>query len=65
MLGDAVRHDACGFAARHDRVISDDCSRLYFVGHNYDVAGGLRNIAQDARLAARVIAGELNGTGRR
>jgi len=65
MLGDAVRRDACGFAARHDRVISDDCSRLYFVGHNYDVAGGLRNIAQDARLAARVIARELNGTGRR
>jgi indole-3-pyruvate monooxygenase len=65
MLGDAVTHDECGFAARHERVISDDCSRLYFVGHNYDVAGGLRNIAQDARLAARVIARELNGTGRR
>ena len=64
MLGDAVRQDTCGFGARHDRVISVDCPRLYFVGHNYDVAGGLRNIAQDARIAARIIAGELRGTAR-
>lgn len=65
MLDGSVRRDQCGFAVRHHRVISSDCQRLYFVGHNYDVAGGLRNIAQDARLASRLIAAELGGTGRR
>jgi NADPH-dependent 2,4-dienoyl-CoA reductase/sulfur reductase-like enzyme len=55
-LGSLVRLDECGFAARRRRVISADQPDLYFVGHNYDMRGGLRNIAQDARLAARLIA---------
>jgi cation diffusion facilitator CzcD-associated flavoprotein CzcO len=55
-LDGLIRVDECGFAARHDRVVSDDQPDLYFVGHNYDTRGGLRNIAQDARLAARRIA---------
>ena len=54
-LGDLIRLDECGFAARRKRVISVDQPGLYFVGHNYDVRGGLRNIGQDARLAAKLI----------
>ena len=54
-LGNLVRLDECGFAVRRRRVISADQPGLYFVGHNYDVRGGLRNIAQDARLAAREV----------
>jgi hypothetical protein len=46
-------------------VMSVDRPDLYFVGHNYGPAGGLRNIARDARLAARLIADRLRGTGRR
>ena len=56
-LGNLVRLDECGFAARRRRVVSVDQPDLYFVGHNYDVRGGLRNIALDARRAARLIAG--------
>lgn len=56
ILGDVIRLDPCGFAARRQRVVSTDWPNLYFVGHNYDAAGGLRNIAQDARRAARFIA---------
>ena len=56
-LGDLIRLDDCGFAARRHRVVSEDQPGLYFVGHNYDTRGGLRNIAQDARLTARLIAG--------
>lgn len=56
VLGDLVRLDECGFAARRQRVVSVDQPGLYFVGHNYDVRGGLRNIALDARSAARMIA---------
>jgi NADPH-dependent 2,4-dienoyl-CoA reductase/sulfur reductase-like enzyme len=55
-LGRLVRLDACGFASRRNRVVSVDQPGLYFVGHNYDTRGGLRNIGQDARLAARLIA---------
>jgi hypothetical protein len=55
-LGNRVRLDGCGFAARTGRVVSVDQPGLYFVGHNYDSRGGLRNIAQDARLAASLIA---------
>ena len=51
-----VETDSCGFAARHDRVVSADQPALYFVGHNYDTRGGLRNIGEDARLAASRIA---------
>jgi hypothetical protein len=50
-----VRTDARGFAVRTDRVTSADQPRLFFVGHNYDVTGGLRNIARDATLAARKV----------
>lgn len=59
ILGDLVHVDDCGFAARHSRVVSADQPNLYFVGHNYDVRGGLRNIALDARGAARMIANRL------
>jgi len=52
-LRDQVRTDACGFAARHDRVVSSDQPNLYFVGHNYDTRGGLRNIGQDAVAVAK------------
>jgi cation diffusion facilitator CzcD-associated flavoprotein CzcO len=51
-----LRVDEKGFALRNDRVQSADFSDLFFVGHNYDATGGLRNIAQDAPLAARAIA---------
>ena len=54
-IGDQVRLDKCGFALRHNRVVSQDQPDLYFVGHNYDVRGGLRNIALDARRVARII----------
>jgi len=63
-MGDAVTRDRCGFAARRDRVVSVDLPGLYFVGHNYDVAGGLRNIGQDARITAEFIARQLRDTGR-
>jgi putative flavoprotein involved in K+ transport len=56
VLGTLVRLDDCGFGLRRQRVISADQPDLYFVGHNYDTRGGLRNIAHDARLAARIVA---------
>lgn len=59
-LGDLIRTDDCGFATRHTRVVSRDQPDLYFVGHNYDTRGGLRNIAQDARLAAKLVARSLS-----
>jgi putative flavoprotein involved in K+ transport len=55
MLGDLVRVDECGFAVRRGRVVSADQPDLYFVGHNYDVRGGLRNIALDARRVGRMV----------
>lgn len=51
-----IRTDPCGFAVRRGRVASADQRGLYFVGHNYDARGGLRNIAHDARLASKLIA---------
>jgi cation diffusion facilitator CzcD-associated flavoprotein CzcO len=54
-LRDQVHVDDCGFAARHRRVISSDQPNLYFVGHNYDTRGGLRNIAQDARRVGKML----------
>jgi len=63
MLDESITRDRCGFGARRDRVASVDRPGLYFVGHNYDVAGGLRNIAEDARIAARFIARDLRGSG--
>jgi putative flavoprotein involved in K+ transport len=56
LLEGRIRLDACGFASRRNRVASRDQPDLYFVGHNYDARGGLRNIAQDAGLAAKMIA---------
>ena len=56
MLGDLIRIDGCGFAVRTGRVASADQPNLYFVGHNYDTRGALRNIAQDARLVGRLVA---------
>jgi cation diffusion facilitator CzcD-associated flavoprotein CzcO len=61
MLGDLVRLDDCGFAARRGRVVSLDQPGLYFVGHNYDPRGGLRNIAQDAKIVARLISARPSG----
>jgi cation diffusion facilitator CzcD-associated flavoprotein CzcO len=49
-LNGSVRADARGFALRTDRVHSADQPDLYFIGHNYDASGGLRNIARDAPL---------------
>jgi NAD(P)H-nitrite reductase large subunit len=51
-LGSLVTRDSCGFARRRDRVFSLDQPDLYFVGHTYDVRGGLYNIGHDARTAA-------------
>lgn len=51
-----VQLDDRGFARRSDRVTSADQPNLFFVGHNYDAAGGLYNIARDARLVGRAIA---------
>jgi cation diffusion facilitator CzcD-associated flavoprotein CzcO len=60
-LRDVVRVDARGFALRTGRVNSADCPSLFFVGHNYDATGGLRNIARDAPVAAQHIADTANG----
>lgn len=54
-LGALVRTDAKGFALRSDRVTSVDQPSLWFVGHNYDAAGGIANIRRDAALAADAI----------
>ena len=54
-LGDLVSRDAKGFAIRTDRVTSADQRRLWFVGHNYDITGGLANIAHDAPLVGKAI----------
>jgi cation diffusion facilitator CzcD-associated flavoprotein CzcO len=59
LLDGLVQRDDRGFARRTDRVTSADQSKLFFVGHTYDAAGGLFNIGRDARLAARVIAERL------
>ena len=56
VLDSLIRTDGCGFALRHGRVVSADQPDLYFVGHNYDIRGALRNIAQDARLVGKLIA---------
>lgn len=55
-LGELVRRDAQGFAIRSDRVTSADQPHLYFVGHNYDVTGGLANIRVDAGIVADRVA---------
>jgi glycine/D-amino acid oxidase-like deaminating enzyme len=60
-LEGVVRTDSRGFALRTDRVTSSDQARLLFVGHNYDVTGGLRNIWRDAPLAAQRAIDMLRG----
>ncbi|MEX2281515.1 MAG: NAD(P)/FAD-dependent oxidoreductase [Gemmatimonadota bacterium] len=55
-LGSLVSTDARGFALRRDRVRSAQHDSLWFVGHNYDSTGGLRNINTDSRLVSRQIA---------
>ena len=62
LLGSHARLDACGFALRRDRVTSATEPDLYFVGHNYDLRGALRNIALDGPLAARRIASGLRSS---
>jgi cation diffusion facilitator CzcD-associated flavoprotein CzcO len=64
LLGDAIRLDDCGFALRSDRVASPDQPDLYFVGHTYDLRGGLFNIGRDARRAARRIIARRRETSR-
>jgi cation diffusion facilitator CzcD-associated flavoprotein CzcO len=64
MMRDLIRLDECGFARRRDRVVSVDQPDLYFVGHNYDIRGGLLNIGRDARLAAGKITAMLRDTSR-
>jgi Pyridine nucleotide-disulphide oxidoreductase len=59
LLGSAVRTDGCGFALRDGLVVSADAASLCFVGHNYDLRGGLLNIGRDARLAVRHIVSTL------
>jgi putative flavoprotein involved in K+ transport len=54
-LNGDVRRDACGFGRRIDAVTSADQPNLYYVGHNYDLRGGIFNIGKDARRAAKNI----------
>jgi cation diffusion facilitator CzcD-associated flavoprotein CzcO len=62
-LRDQVHVDDCGFAARHHRVVSSDQPDLYFVGHNYDTRGGLRNIADDARRVGKLLNRQFTSSG--
>ena len=52
-----VHVDERGFAMRTDRVRSADQPDLYFIGHNYDSAGGLYNIGLDAPVIAGMVRG--------
>jgi cation diffusion facilitator CzcD-associated flavoprotein CzcO len=52
MLRGLIHLDDCGFPMRRHKVVSVDQPSLYFVGHNYDIRGGLFNIGRDAQLAA-------------
>ena len=64
MMRNLIRLDPCGFALRRDKVVSVDRPDLYFVGHNYDIRGGLLNISRDARLAAERITSTLRDRSR-
>ena len=64
MLRDVARLDGCGFGLRRDRVVAVDQPDLYFVGHNYDLRGGLFNIGRDAPLVARRITSARRETSR-
>jgi cation diffusion facilitator CzcD-associated flavoprotein CzcO len=63
-LRDLIRLDDCGFALRRNKVVSVDQPGLYFVGHNYDIRGGLFNIGRDGRLAAGWIKAAMHGRSR-
>ena len=52
-----VHVDERGFASRTDRVRSADQPDLYFIGHNYDAAGGIYNIGLDAPVIAAMVRG--------
>jgi hypothetical protein len=54
-LNGLITIDDCGFARRRGRVRSAEHSDLFFVGHNYDLRGALRNISRDASTVARAI----------
>ena len=54
-LNGIITTDECGFARRRGRVQSAEHPDLFFVGHNYDLRGALRNISLDANAAARAI----------
>jgi thioredoxin reductase len=56
VLRGSIRLDERGFARRTDRVTSADHEGLFFVGQNYDSAGGLFNIRRDAPAAAEGVA---------
>jgi indole-3-pyruvate monooxygenase len=62
-LGEVIHRDECGFAMRRGLVESADHRDLFFVGHNYDLRGGLFNISRDARLASRGIRDALAAKG--
>jgi cation diffusion facilitator CzcD-associated flavoprotein CzcO len=64
LLHGVVRIDDCGFALRRDGVASVDQPGLYFVGHTYDIRGGLFNISRDAKRAARHIIARTRDTSR-
>jgi hypothetical protein len=64
ILGPLVRADHCGFAARHDLVVSDDQPDLYFVGHNYSIQGGIYTIGRDARRVAAYLSGRRTSRSR-
>jgi cation diffusion facilitator CzcD-associated flavoprotein CzcO len=65
MLHGSIRLDDCGFGLRRDRVVSVDQPDLYFVGHNYDIRGGLFNIGRDAKRAVKRIIATTRDTSRR
>jgi cation diffusion facilitator CzcD-associated flavoprotein CzcO len=64
LLHGAARVDDCGFALRRGGVASVDQPDLYFVGHTYDIRGGLFNISRDAKRAARQIIARRRDTSR-
>jgi len=64
MLHGLIHLDDCGFALRRNKVVSVDQPGLYFVGHNYDIRGGLFNIGRDGRLAAGWIKAAVHGKSR-
>jgi hypothetical protein len=59
-LDGLVRLNACGFPERTGRVTSTGYVDLFFVGHTYDVRGGLFNIGRDARRAASCVRSALD-----